>query len=137
MKEEWKWVYNPPLDENQSNIPPEGYKSTYEYIVFDLSNYVPEPEPEKPVYSKQVMDGRNLYEVWTEGYAATGEHGTAFQLTLSTELRTKWRGDTFEEACRNAMKSLEWDMSYYDPGRNTYWACRFYDNEKDARKSFG
>ena len=26
---------------------------------------------------------------------------------------------------------------YYDPNDNSYWDRRFYDNEKDACKSFG
>lgn len=112
--------------------------SSYKFMVFDVSDYTPPPEPEKKVYTKQVNDGKNLYEVWIQGYAATGEHGEAFQLTLSTEISTKWRGDGFQKACVNALKSLEWDMKdYYDPIKNSYWACRFFDNEQDARKSFG
>ncbi len=70
------------------------------------------------------------YEVWSEGYMATGEHGTA--QFLGTE-----EGETFPEACVKALKKKKWSMSSYDPERNTYWACRFFDNEADARKSYG
>ena len=112
--------------------------SSVEFIIFDVSDYKPEPEKPKPVYTKQVKTGENEYEVWTEGYAVTGNSGEAFQLNLTNETSTKWKGDTFRAACINAMISLEWDIDhYYDYGKNTYWACRFFDNEQDARKSFG
>lgn len=117
----------------------EGFKlDSYQFIVFDISDYKSPPEPEKKIYTTQIGTGDKLYEVWSEGYAATGEHGSAFQLTLSTEISTKWKGDTFQKACINALKTLEWDMKgYYSYDNNSYWACRFFDNEKDARKSFG
>lgn len=70
------------------------------------------------------------FEIWIEGYAATGEHGIAQHLGT-------YQGETFPEACQAAMKDKEWDMEYYNPANNSYWACRFYDNEPDARKSFG
>jgi hypothetical protein len=112
--------------------------TSFEFIIFDVSDYKAPEEKPKPVYTQQVQDGKNEYQVWTEGYAATGQHGTAFQLNLTNESCTLWKGNTFQEACVNAMKSLEWDMEgYYDPNRNSYWACRFFDNEQDARKSFG
>ena len=76
------------------------------------------------------------YQVWSEGYAATGEGGTAQRLTIKNE-DTLWEGETFQEACENALRTLKWDMSYYNKERNTYWACGFFDNEADARKSFG
>lgn len=76
------------------------------------------------------------FEVWSEGYAATGQSGNAQRLTIGNE-DTLWEGESFQKACENALRTLEWDMSYYDKKRNTYWACRFFENEVDARKSFG
>lgn len=70
------------------------------------------------------------YEVWMEGYAATGEHGTAQHLGNTTAA-------SFKEACKLVVENKNWDMSYYNPERNTYWGCRFFDNGEDARKSFG
>ena len=112
--------------------------TSFEFIIFDVSDYKAPEEKPKPVYTKQVQEGTNEYQVWTEGYIATGEHGTAFQLNLTDQTCTLWKGDSFRGACVNALKSLDWEMDhYYDYARNTYWGCRFFDNEQDARKSFG
>lgn len=79
----------------------------------------------------------NKYEIWNEGYTATGESGGAQQLTRENG-DNLFEGETFKEACKNALIELDWDMDrYYDEERNTFWACRFFDNETDARKSFG
>lgn len=87
------------------------------------------------------------FEVWMEGYAATGEHGTA-QLIGKTMARS------FTEACHilactqylehikkvhgpnyNEYDNPErWD---YDTDRKSYWGCRFFETEAEARKSFG
>lgn len=72
------------------------------------------------------------YQIWSEGYAATGEYSNA-QYHGTSE------GDTFKEAVDNLLKT--WDQKevgiYYNPDKLTYWGCRFFDNETDARKSFG
>ena len=70
------------------------------------------------------------FPVWLEGYRATGESGTATYLGDFT-------GDTFHEACKKAVIARDMDLKYYDPEKNTFWACRFFYNEVDARKSFG
>lgn len=73
------------------------------------------------------MKKNKLYEVWTEGFAATGENGTAmFHGTTNAE--------SFEKAC----EALLGDSLYkYDDGKLTVWGCACYDNEADARKYFG
>lgn len=72
------------------------------------------------------------FEVWSEGYAATGEHGSA-------QLHGIFVGETFRDAVENCVKT--WLPSevrqYYNAERLTYWGCRFFDNETDARKLFG
>jgi len=95
------------------------------------------------------------FEIWVEGYAATGERGYASYIGKAT-------GETFEEACRNfeyphnilrvwplpgedpilihAGEKLNLDLKQdgsicYD--RPSIWACRLFDNETDAKKSFG
>jgi hypothetical protein len=70
------------------------------------------------------------FEIWVEGFATYGESGEAQYLGHNV-------GNTFQEACENALKDNKWDMSYYNPATNTYWGCSFYDNEQDARKWFG
>lgn len=99
-------------------------------------------KPPSPVQVKE-------YEIWSEGYAATGEHGTA-------TFHGKSKGRSFKEACIRLMceEHIKWidkmcDPDYigqrdnpdygwsYDANRNTLWGCNMYDNEVDARKSFG
>jgi len=99
------------------------------------------------------------YEIWSEGYAATGEHSTAHYYGKSF-------GETFEDAVKNFTYpediKRQWCMPNEDPilikkgsklnldkddkqpdgyrrhgGRLCSWACRFFDNEADARKSYG
>jgi hypothetical protein len=71
-----------------------------------------------------------LYEVWAEGYAATGEHGTASYVG-SVE------ASSFEEACRLLHDPAGYGALGEVGGRPAYWGCRLFDNEADARKSFG
>jgi hypothetical protein len=75
------------------------------------------------------MDMRE-YDIWIEGFAATGNHQRAQYLG-------KHKGFSFEDACKAACIARKWDMSSYDEKRNSYWGCKFFDNEKGARASFG
>jgi len=75
-----------------------------------------------------------MWQLWEEGYRVTGESSGARSLG-------EWPGETFVDAC-NA-----WDKAtnkasgpYYsigDDGIPRYWGCRIFDNEDDARASFG
>ncbi len=66
------------------------------------------------------------FDVWEEGYVITGNSANAsFNCTVE--------GDSFKEACMERYREDE----TYDPERNTRWGCRLFDNEVDARKSFG
>lgn len=80
------------------------------------------------------------YEVWVEGFTATGESGQA-------HLWGKVKARSFKEAChriacQNYLKNIEeqemglgrWD---YNPNRQTLWACRLFETEAEARESFG
>lgn len=84
------------------------------------------------------------FEIWAEGYAITGNHSGA-------NFIGKGMGNTFDEAVGNYMKNnpnsginLNTRSRYTskeayenrDSNWNT-WACNLYDNEVDARKSFG
>lgn len=70
------------------------------------------------------------FDIWIEGYSATGESGKA-------QYKGSYQGITFQDACEQMMKEKGWEMSYYNKDRDTFWGCRFFDNESDARKSFG
>jgi len=76
------------------------------------------------------------YEVWIEGYVATGESAVAHRLE-SIDGKYLWEGETFNDACIEAMKGCNLPMPFYDKERNAFWGCRFFDNEKDAKESFG
>lgn len=88
------------------------------------------------------------YEVWMEGYVATGEHGKA-------QLIGKITARNFAQACHMLMakayldtaiqvnapdfkKKLEypgrWD---YSPSDLSLWGSRLYWNEELARKTYG
>jgi hypothetical protein len=70
------------------------------------------------------------YCIWMEGYAATGEHGEA-------TYHGDYAGEDFRSAVERMMHDQQWDFKLYDRQRLTYWGCKFYDNEADARQSFG
>ena len=77
------------------------------------------------------------FEIWIEGFAATGESATANLLGTA-------KGETFNEACENFRyengNPLGLDKDKDGSNRYDYpsiWACQLYDNEIDARKSFG
>lgn len=80
------------------------------------------------------------FEIWLEGYMAQENEGVPVKATRFLrygETDSKWVAETFPEAIEAALKEKGWDMGYYNPKNNSYWACGFYDNEADARKSFG
>lgn len=66
------------------------------------------------------------YRIWSEGYAATGQSSGAISHGIV-------EAASFKEACDI---KFEGD-SLYSPDRMTYWGCQLFDNESDARKSFG
>lgn len=108
----------------------------------------PEPEPVKPILvkpkerrpqsepkPKPKPKPRTTINLWMEGFRATGEYGEA-----------RFCGSYFAEDLKEAViKHKECtlannpmlDEKLFDLENLTYWGCRFFDNEADARKSFG
>lgn len=78
------------------------------------------------------VDDSSVYHVWMEGFASTGQTAKACHL-----------GDIeapdFLTACEIAVKRKFPDdyESLYNKERNTFWGCRLFNNEYDARKAFG
>ena len=73
------------------------------------------------------------YEVWTEGYTATGENSKA-------TFHGIFLGSTFKDAVYNYIKTLSKGSQQYFKENNSelrFWGCRFFDNEIDARKNYG
>ena len=66
------------------------------------------------------------YDVWMEGFVITGNTACARYIG-SVE------ANSFKEACDIVCK----DNSSYNSEHLTIWGCGLYDNESDARRSFG
>lgn len=81
-------------------------------------------------------DGGKIWHVWCEGYAATGERGTA------SFVGKKW-ATTFDRACfllhkeRGGNRMCGEFTPSHDGRPPMYWGCRLFDNEADARRSYG
>lgn len=70
------------------------------------------------------------WEIWSEGYSASGDAGTAVH-------HGSVKAATFKEACEQLADRDREFMRYYDAERLTYWGCRLFDNEGEARATFG
>ncbi len=71
------------------------------------------------------------WEIWAEGYAATGERGYA-------ALMAKVRAATFAEAVELWQLSPSCsDPHLIDLERLTYWGCKLFPSREDAARSFG
>ena len=65
-----------------------------------------------------------IYEVWCEGHKALGSSSSAYKI-----------GVTKAASCEAACDWLCRNDPNYSNGR--IWGCKLYDNELDARASFG
>lgn len=77
---------------------------------------------------------KDEYFIWAEGYAATGEHGDATLMNSEPIY-----AHSFNEAVL-ILKGRDSDPNLFrqhSDGSWTFWACHLFDNEYDARKSFG
>ena len=83
------------------------------------------------------------FEIWMEGYRATGESSGASKIGEA-------QGADFDDAVRNYMEACpNSGIEEYPPDTGTFlhpsnrrsnwniWACALFDNEAEARKSFG
>jgi len=108
--------------------------------IADILNELLEQEAgEKEAFIEIEQDNKppKMFEVWMEGYAATGESAQAHKVG---EVLCK----TFDEAVLILTEGkVDLDKNQPDglkrmsKGNLCSWCCGFYDNETDARKSFG
>lgn len=70
--------------------------------------------------------GNNKFEIWSEGFSATGQYSKA-------QFYGVVEADTFKTACDLKFQGED----TYSPEDLTLWGCQLFDNENDARKSFG
>ena len=78
---------------------------------------------------KEVEVAKREFEIWSEGYVATGNASRA-------NFHGVFKESTFAKACKVWAKTLR-QPEYFDEKRLTLWGCKLFDNEEDARKSFG
>lgn len=85
------------------------------------------------------------FEIWTEGFSATGNQekasfiGKAFGIDFNDACKNfKHENDIINEYTEEIIihkgDKLKLDEHYSEP---RIWGCRLFDNEADARKSFG
>jgi hypothetical protein len=117
-----------------------GYEAAYQWLnqthQFHLLDAIPKSDGytvitlANTLWVQQNGGVEREFEIWMEGYQATGESGGAQLVGKST-------GWTFYDAVKNlADRSHKGKFDWYG-GRWSIWACRLFDNEADARKSFG
>lgn len=75
------------------------------------------------------------FQIWSEGYLATGMEG----IPVTAKMLAEVEAETFREACDKVCSDPDWQKRYgnYNAEHLTVWACGLFDNEADARKSFG
>ncbi|QGF20184.1 hypothetical protein SEA_SIXAMA_5 [Gordonia phage Sixama] len=80
------------------------------------------------------------FDLWVEGYAATGQSGGAQSLGM-------WEGATFADAVlawdRAENATGNWGQLVLPAGKKgesgdwRLWGCRVFDNREDAQRAFG
>lgn len=66
------------------------------------------------------------FDIWSEGFVVNeGISGATYHGTIEA--------NSFKEACDKYFS----DDIYYNSKTLKYWGCKLFDNELDARKSFG
>lgn len=115
---EWDQVFE------QLQIPPEGQLQEFDGIM--------RARVQSGVISVRAPRTPPLWPIWIEGFAATGERGPA-------SYEGTWPGWTFLDACRAWAHSKPERLQLFseENGVPTYWGCRMFDAEAEARTSFG
>lgn len=77
--------------------------------------------------------GTMKYEIWIEGFLIQGMEGVPARAEKLAEIEAP----SFKEACDRYFRMPLVNDENYDPEKLTDWGCRLFDNEADARRSFG
>jgi hypothetical protein len=70
------------------------------------------------------------WEIWSEGFSATGQHGTA-------QCFGTFQAETFKDACQQWVDADASRARVFKKDQLTFWGCRLFDNEAEARLRFG
>lgn len=78
------------------------------------------------------VGGKTLreYHIWSEGFAATGQSSTAI-------LHGKSWAENFQAACDLFAARNPSFAKNYNADSMTFWGCRLFEREGDARETFG
>ncbi len=95
-------------------------------VDIDRRHQLARPPKQKPAAPRRRA---RRWEVWMEGYAATGESSPA-------KYCGSYRAESFREAA-SFWVAEHGEQQYFDETGPSYWGCRFFDNETDARGGFG
>lgn len=71
--------------------------------------------------------------IWSEGFVVTGTSATA-------QLLGKYSTESFDDAVEMYLQEHPASRAYHtknNKGDHFIWGCQLFDNETDARKSFG
>lgn len=76
-----------------------------------------------------------IYDIYEEGYAATGESRGAIYLGQG-------EGETFDDACKDYIERTGYGEYGIIPGYRdlvgaSNWGCRWFPSLEEAQKSFG
>jgi hypothetical protein len=71
-------------------------------------------------------------ELWSEGYAATGQHSGATYHGCFIAKDLKDAVQQFKNTIQDS-----YSKSLVNTEELSYWGCKFFDSEFSARKSFG
>ena len=79
----------------------------------------------------QTLDKEKTIDLWSEGYDATGNSSKA-------TFHGTYKATSLYDAVKAYAQTLtKHEQSYINFETLCMWGCRFFDNEADARKSFG
>lgn len=81
--------------------------------------------------------GLRAFSVYSEGYAATGEHGgaTGHGIHWGSDFNdaiARWKAEGGADAQYLSKSTDRWGRTVW-----SYWGCRLFDNLHDAQRSFG
>jgi hypothetical protein len=74
----------------------------------------------------------NIISLWLEGFSATGQRQGASMIGT-------YQAKDLDDAVKQHMETHKGDVDWNSVGggRHSIWGCGIFDNEKEARKSFG
>lgn len=76
------------------------------------------------------IEGERIFNVFVEGYAATGEYSPARYLGT-------YKAESFKEACDKYIEEHPNSKDTYDGEKLSIWGCKLFNNMIDAQKFVG